>query len=59
MLVLSRNANEKILIGNDIVITVLRVKGEQVRIGINAPAHIPIVRSELTEDDDDSKEAKQ
>ena len=47
MLVLSRKPGETILIGETIVITVVRVKGDNVRIGISAPRDIPIARSEL------------
>jgi len=47
MLVLTRKAEQKILIGNDIVITVLKVQGDQVSIGIEAPKELQIVREEL------------
>ena len=47
MLALSRKANESIIIGNDIEITVLEVKGEQVKIGIKAPKSIPVYREEV------------
>jgi len=47
MLALSRKINESIIIGNDIEITVLEVKGDQVKIGINAPKSVPIYRKEL------------
>lgn len=47
MLVLSRKTEEKIRIGDDIVITVLEVKGNRVRLGIQAPPNCSIVRSEL------------
>ena len=47
MLALSRKANESIMIGNDIEITVLEVKGEQVKIGINAPKSVPVYREEV------------
>lgn len=49
MLALSRKANESIMIGNDIEITILEVKGEQVKIGINAPKSIPVYREEVYE----------
>ena len=48
MLVLTRKAKEEIRIGNDITVTIVRVKGQSVRIGINAPDHVHIMRSELT-----------
>ncbi len=47
MLVLTRKQNEKIRIGNEIVVTVLRTKGKGVRLGIEAPAHINVLRGEL------------
>ncbi|MGN0438609.1 MAG: carbon storage regulator CsrA [Lachnospiraceae bacterium] len=47
MLALSRKANESIIIGNDIEITVLEVKGEQVKIGIKAPKSVPVYREEV------------
>ncbi|MBE5923064.1 MAG: carbon storage regulator CsrA [Lachnospiraceae bacterium] len=47
MLALSRKSNESIIIGNDIEITVLEVKGEQVKIGIKAPKSIPVYREEV------------
>lgn len=47
MLVLTRKAEQKIRIGNDIVITVLKVQGDQVSIGIEAPRQLQIVREEL------------
>jgi len=47
MLALSRKINESIIIGNDIEITILEVKGEQVKIGINAPKSIPVYRKEI------------
>lgn len=47
MLALSRKANESIIIGNDIEVTILEVKGEQVKIGIKAPKSIPVYREEV------------
>lgn len=47
MLALSRKTNESIMIGNDIEITVLEVKGDQVKIGIRAPKSVPIHRKEI------------
>lgn len=47
MLVLSRKADQKIQIGDEIVITVLEVKGNTVRIGIEAPRNIRVLRGEL------------
>ena len=47
MLVLTRQTNERILIGEDIVIEVREVRGSQVRIGIEAPKDVPVVREEI------------
>lgn len=47
MLVLTRRTNESINIGGDIVITVLEVKGDQVRIGIRAPREVAVHREEV------------
>ena len=49
MLVLSRKLNESIVINDDIVVTVLSVKGDRVRLGINAPGEIPVHRQEVYE----------
>jgi carbon storage regulator len=50
MLVLTRKSEQKIRIGNDIVITVLKVQGDQVSIGIEAPKQLQIMREELLQD---------
>lgn len=47
MLVLSRKKGESIWLGDDVEITITEVKGEQVRIAINAPKNISILRGEL------------
>ena len=47
MLALSRRINESIMIGHDIEITVLEIKGEQVKLGINAPKSVPLYRKEI------------
>jgi carbon storage regulator len=47
MLVLSRKLGEKIVIGQDIVLTVIEVTGNRVRLGITAPDDVPIFREEL------------
>ncbi len=49
MLVLSRKESEKITLGEDITITVVRVSGDRVRIGIEAPKDMIILRRELEE----------
>ena len=48
MLVLTRKYQEKIRIGDNITITVLRTKGKAVRLGIEAPANVPVIRGELS-----------
>jgi len=49
MLVLTRKSGEVITVGDDIEITVIAVKGDQVKIGINAPKHVEILRKEVYE----------
>ena len=49
MLVLSRKVGDRILIGDNITITVVKVGGGSVRVGIDAPPHMPVVRKELNE----------
>ncbi len=51
MLVLSRKVGERIVIGDGIVLTVLGVRGGQVRLGIDAPRTTPICREELLRED--------
>jgi len=47
MLVLSRKVNEKIVIDGGIVVTVVKIEGGQVRLGIEAPGHIKVFRQEI------------
>jgi len=47
MLVLTRKVNESVLIGDDVQITVVEVRGEQVRLGITAPAELAVYRKEI------------
>ena len=47
MLVLTRRPDQSIMIGNDIVVTVLEVRGDQVRIGIRAPRDVDVHRDEV------------
>jgi carbon storage regulator len=47
MLILTRRVDEKIVIGNDVTITILGVKGNQIRIGIDAPKEVQVHREEI------------
>ena len=49
MLILSRKVNEKILIGDDVVITIIDTRGDQIKIGIEAPKSVKILRHEVFE----------
>lgn len=49
MLALSRKKNEALIINNNIEITVLEIKGEQIKLGIRAPKDVPVYRKEVYE----------
>lgn len=49
MLVLSRNRDECIMIGDNIVVTIVDVRGDKVRLGIEAPTEVPVHRQEVHE----------
>src|SRR5262245_6565565 len=55
MLVLTRKYQEKIRIGDNITITVLRTKGKAVRLGIEAPMDVPVIRGELSFENEAAK----
>ncbi|NOH01743.1 MAG: carbon storage regulator CsrA [Chloroflexi bacterium] len=55
MLVLNRKVDESIVIGDSIVVTVLAIEGEQIKIGINAPRDVPILRKEVFDAVQDQK----
>lgn len=49
MLILSRRLNERIIIGDDVEVTVLDIKGDQVKLGIRAPQNVKVYRQEVFE----------
>lgn len=49
MLILTRRIGESVMIGKEIQVTVLGVKGNQVRVGVNAPKEVPVHREEIFE----------
>ena len=49
MLILTRRENETLMVGDEVTVTVLGVKGSQVRIGINAPEEVDVHREEIYE----------
>lgn len=59
MLVLSRLKDEVIVIGNDITITVLEIRGDKVRLGIDAPRTVPVHRLEVRQAIDRDRDRKQ
>ena len=59
MLVLSRKKNESIIIRDDIVITVVEVRGDRVRLGIEAPREVPVHRREVYEKIKESERTEQ
>ena len=49
MLILTRRPRQTVMIGNDVTVTVLEIRGSQVRIGVNAPRDTTVLREELVE----------
>jgi carbon storage regulator len=49
MLILTRRVNETVMIGDDVTVTVLSINNNQVRLGVNAPRHVPVHREEIYE----------
>jgi carbon storage regulator len=49
MLILTRRVGETVMIGNDVTVTILGVKGNQVRVGVNAPRDVAVHREEIFE----------
>lgn len=49
MLVLTRHTGESVMIGDNVTVTVLGIRGNQVRIGVNAPKDVPVHREEIAE----------
>ena len=47
MLILSRKTNEKIMIGDDISVSIIEIRGDQVRIGVDAPKSVKVFRKEV------------
>jgi carbon storage regulator len=59
MLILTRRVGETLMIGDEVTVTVLGVKGNQVRIGVNAPKDVSVHREEIYERIKNEKEAAQ
>ena len=58
MLILTRRIGETLMVGDEVTVTVLSTKGNQVRLGVNAPKHIKVHREEIYERIQSEKEQK-
>jgi len=59
MLVLSRKLGEKIVIGDNVVVTIVKIDRNQIRIGIEAPTDIPVYRQEIAPNRADNRNASE
>jgi len=59
MLILTRRVGETLYVGDDVTVTVLGVKGNQIRIGVNAPKEVPVHREEIYQRIQHEKECNQ
>ena len=59
MLVLTRKLGERVVIGNDVVVTVVEIRGERVKLGFEGPPEVPIHREEIHRKIEDSRSASQ
>ena len=59
MLVLSRKKNESIVINNDITVVVVEIRGDKVRLGVEAPKEVPVHRREVSEAINRSEQSKE
>ena len=60
MLILTRRVGETLMVGDEVTVTVLGVKGNQVRLGVNAPKHVAVHREEIynrIQGEDDGKDS--